>query len=113
NTSDYDEDTSTTNPASATSHAAVPGHVGHGEAEASYTVSSSVLHMQARVFGSGNVSLTGGATGYGNARFSADQTFDPETWVRITGTFTRNDTEPNGSITTSLFVGGYSRAQEF
>lgn len=111
NISAYDDETSSTNPA--TADAAVPGHVGHGEAEASYTVSSSVLHMQARVFGSGNVSLTGGATGYGSAQFSADQTFDSDTWVRVTGTFTRNDTEPSGSISTNLFVGGYSWTQEF
>jgi hypothetical protein len=115
--SDYDEDSSTSNPASVTSHAVAAGYVGHGESEASYTVSPSVLHMEARVFGSGNINdIFGGATGNGHAHFSADQQFDPGSWIRVTGTFTRNDTIPTGSISTSLFVGlagsGHSWTQD-
>ena len=110
NFSATDDEESFSSVASVTADAATPSYVGHGEAQASYTVSPTVLHLEGRGAGSGMIGQNGGAAGYGSVQFSADQSFDFGTWAHIVGTFTRNDSNPTGSITASMSLGNYNQS---
>jgi hypothetical protein len=103
---DSEEQESRTNPASATADAQAGPAAAHGEGQASYTVTSSTLHIEGDVLAGGNIGTTFGGVGFASAHFDMAQNFGSEpVWLHVSGSLTR-EPDVDGSIAATFGIHG-------